>query len=87
MGGPHNKDYSILGSILGIPNFGKLPYAEPSPTVPKHNISTHVLLVLFYGFFKSDATMSEIGTGHLVRKPPSWISRSPVPVQREGARW
>ena len=24
-GGPHNKDYSILGSILGSPNFGKLP--------------------------------------------------------------
>ena len=25
-GGPHNKDYSILGSILGSLNFGKLPY-------------------------------------------------------------
>ena len=25
-GGPHNKDYSILGSILGPPYFGKLPY-------------------------------------------------------------
>ena len=24
-GGPHNKDYSILGSILGSPYFGKLP--------------------------------------------------------------
>ena len=24
-GGPHNKDYSILGSILGLPYFGKLP--------------------------------------------------------------
>ena len=24
-GGPHNKDYSILGSILGSPDFGKLP--------------------------------------------------------------
>ena len=24
-GGPHNKDCSILGSILGYPNFGKLP--------------------------------------------------------------
>ena len=23
---PHNKDYSILGSILGSPYFGKLPY-------------------------------------------------------------
>ena len=24
--GPHNKDYRILGSILGPPYFGKLPY-------------------------------------------------------------
>ena len=23
--GPHNKDYSILGSILGSPYLGKLP--------------------------------------------------------------
>ena len=28
-GGPNNKDYSILGSILGSPNFGKLPH-EPT---------------------------------------------------------
>ena len=31
-GGPHNKDYSILGSILGStlgsPYFGKLPYKD-----------------------------------------------------------
>ena len=27
-GGPHNKDYSILGSILGFTYFGKLPYIE-----------------------------------------------------------
>ena len=25
IGGPHNKDYSIWGSILGSPYFGKLP--------------------------------------------------------------
>ena len=24
-GGPDNKDYSILGSILGSPHFGKVP--------------------------------------------------------------
>ena len=24
-GGPYNKDYSILGSILGYPDLGKLP--------------------------------------------------------------
>ena len=27
-GGPYNKDYSILGSILGYPNFGELPYMQ-----------------------------------------------------------
>ena len=26
IGVPHNKDYTILGSILGSPYFGKLPY-------------------------------------------------------------
>ena len=25
-GGPHNKDYSILGSILGSPDFGNLQF-------------------------------------------------------------
>ena len=24
----HNKDYNILGSILGHPNFGKVPFVE-----------------------------------------------------------
>ena len=28
-GDPHNKDYSILGSILGSPYFGKLPFGNP----------------------------------------------------------
>ena len=28
LGGPHNKDYSILGSIVGSPDFGKLPYTD-----------------------------------------------------------
>ena len=28
LGGPHNKDYSILGSVLGYPYFGKLSYLE-----------------------------------------------------------
>ena len=26
IGGPHSKDYSILGSIFGSPYFGKLAY-------------------------------------------------------------
>ena len=28
LGGPHNKEYSILGSILGFPYSGKLPNTE-----------------------------------------------------------
>ena len=32
--GPHNKDYSILGSILGSPYFGKLPYINSVPYKP-----------------------------------------------------
>ena len=32
LGGPHNKDYYILGSILGSPNFGKLSY-RPQNTI------------------------------------------------------
>ena len=30
MGGTHNKDYSILGSILGSPYLGKVPRQAPS---------------------------------------------------------
>ena len=33
--GPNNnKDYSILGSILGSPHFGKLPYYDPLAHLP-----------------------------------------------------
>ena len=28
-GGPYNKDYSILGFILGSPYLGKLPFFDP----------------------------------------------------------
>ena len=28
IGGPHNKDYRILGSTWGSPYFGKLPYKD-----------------------------------------------------------
>ena len=27
-GGPHNKEYSRLGSLLGFPYFGKDPYTH-----------------------------------------------------------
>ena len=33
-GGPHNKDYSIIGYTLGPPDFGKLPYGS-SKVVPE----------------------------------------------------
>ena len=34
-GGPHNKDYTILGSILEPPYLGKLPYAPAYvPAIP-----------------------------------------------------
>ena len=42
-GGPHNKDYSILGSILGSPYFGKLPYRT----------CYKILLIRFSGSYKS----------------------------------
>ena len=29
--GPINRDNSIIGSILGSPNFGKLPYSRTPP--------------------------------------------------------
>ena len=44
-GGPYNKVYSILGSILGYPNFGKQPYRPQSITIlitggtPPHKLS------------------------------------------------
>ena len=32
-GGPYNTDYSILGSILGSPYFGKLPNSPKPQTL------------------------------------------------------
>ena len=32
--GPNDKDYSILGSILGSPHFGKLPSSLQKPLSP-----------------------------------------------------
>ena len=34
-GDPHNKDYNILGSTLGSPYFGKLPYSPLGPLASK----------------------------------------------------
>ena len=34
-GGPHNKDYKILGSILGVSYFEKLPYLLPLVHSPR----------------------------------------------------
>ena len=42
---PHNEDYSILGSILGSPYFGKLPYTHILQRVPKASPVAKVRLV------------------------------------------
>ena len=34
LGVPHNKDYNILGSILGSPYLGKLPYSPCIIPIP-----------------------------------------------------
>ena len=34
LGGPYNKVYSIWGSILGYPNFGKQPYIVRNAALP-----------------------------------------------------
>ena len=36
-GVPHNKDYSILGCILGVPYFGQLPHGDYIPLLPANN--------------------------------------------------
>ena len=36
LGGPNKKDYSILGSILGSPYFGKLPSSTGSGISGQH---------------------------------------------------
>ena len=41
-GGPHNKDYSILGSILGSPYFGKLPSSVIGPDISRSFQSTRL---------------------------------------------
>ena len=46
-GGPHNKDYSILGSILGSPLLGKLPY---NPIITQYNLNiSYSLRTLAHG--------------------------------------
>ena len=46
-GGPHNKDYSILGSILGSSYFGKLPY----------------ILIFVNGFLAANLEVQGLGLG------------------------
>ena len=35
-GDPYNKDYSILGSILGFPHFGKVPFEDLQVPLPRY---------------------------------------------------
>ena len=44
LGGPNNKDYSILGSILGSPYFGKLPYTPNIIYSPMYSLLSPVLI-------------------------------------------
>ena len=45
--GSNNKDYSIFGSILGSPNFGKLPNFHPhGPSAQESHTSTKPVLQL-----------------------------------------
>ena len=39
-GGPYNKDYNIFGSILGSPDFGKLPSGLCIPQEPYDELHT-----------------------------------------------
>ena len=43
LGGPNNQDYSICGSILGSPCFGKLPYREFLGTTTLLNMQASTL--------------------------------------------
>ena len=43
LGGPYNKGYNILGSILGYLNFGKLPYTGLLVETPGVDGSLRVL--------------------------------------------
>ena len=40
LGGPYNEDSSILGSILGSPYFGKLPYTYRAMQIVSINLRT-----------------------------------------------
>ena len=45
MGGPYNKGYSILGSILGSPYLGKLPYIL-LPTASSPHFDPFIILFI-----------------------------------------
>ena len=52
-GGPYNKDYSILGSILGSPSFGKLPHTIAYYGQPEYSyiyISDHMIICFVVHF-------------------------------------
>ena len=46
--GPNNQDYSVLGSILGSPYFGKLPYIFPDWFHKDHIYILMLLYILVY---------------------------------------
>ena len=71
-GGPYNKDFSILGSILGYPNFGKLPF------ILIYCLAVKKLIVMYR--FTVDDMIS------FIWKPTSFLNSSPVSGCRFGVQ-
>ena len=60
--GPHNKDYSILGSILGSPYFGKLPYWPTCEVC----LAPKIALGFFVGFGDTRVEFRGLGFAHVL---------------------
>ena len=60
-GGPHNKDYSIFGSILGALYFGKLPYSPKPGTA----VCTTITSPSHHGIFQSAVSGQSVKRGEL----------------------
>ena len=58
-GGPYNKDYSILGSILGSPYFGKLPFIlETTYNYSRSDFKKHPFTLTYLQAFKRGGRVS-----------------------------
>ena len=57
LGGPHNKDYSVLGGVLGFPYFGKLPFRVQWDPASFERLE-HVLSLELVGDHRSQPAMN-----------------------------